>query len=208
VSEEPSAAVPAEENPLIGRLRGAVEPLLDRSADAVVILSPDAVVTYASPSAGRIFAWERSVVGTSALSLLHPDDGPTLTRSLQDVATDPTGARPVVELRVRAAGRWVWAEASLTSLLDDPQVRGVVCSVRRSLRREDHEAAEVRVAQLTTALQSRILIEQAKGFLAGRHGVAPAVGFEMLRGYARAHHLDIHEVSRQVLAGTLDLGPA
>ena len=73
-----------------------------------------------------------------------------------------------MELRVRRGRDWVWAEAALTNLLDDPTVRGVVCNLRLSLRRTAQEEAETRVAQLETALETRVIIEQAKGFLAGR----------------------------------------
>ena len=58
---------------------------------------------------------------------------------------DP-GAHPPVELRVRRDEGWVWAEAALTNLLDDPTVRGVVCNLRHSLRRAAHEEAETRAA--------------------------------------------------------------
>jgi PAS domain S-box-containing protein len=190
---------------LTASLGSALEPLLERSVDASVVLSSDALVTYASPSARRIFGWEEPIVGTSMMPLLHPEDRPTLTRSMEEVAADSGGARSAIELRVETAGGWVWAEASLTSMLDDAHVRGMVCTLRPSLHRGAHEAAELQVQQLTSALQSRVLIEQAKGFLAGRHGCTVGDGFERMRGYARAHRMKLQEVSRQVLAGSIDL---
>ena len=181
------------------------EPMLERSADAAVVLGSDAVVTYASPSAGRIFGWEDRLVGSSMLPLLHPEDRPMLTRSLREVVADPGAVRPVVEIRVLAAGDWVWAEAALTDMLDDAEVRGVVFSVRPSLRRAAYDAAERQVAQLTEALESRVVIEQAKGFLAGRDGCTAAEGFERLRAHSRSHRVKIREVARRVLAGSLDV---
>ena len=181
------------------------EPLLERSADAAVVLGSDGVVTYASPSAGRIFGWEERVVGSSVLPLLHPEDRAVLTRSLREVVADPGAVRPVVEIRVLAAGDWVWAEAALTDMLDDTQVHGVVFSVRPSLRRAAYDAAQLQVAQLTEALESRVVLEQAKGFLAGRDGCTAAEGFERLRAHSRSYRVKIHEVARQVLAGSLDV---
>jgi AmiR/NasT family two-component response regulator len=99
----------------------------------------------------------------------------------------------------------VWTEAALTNLLDDPDVRGVVCNLRRSLRREAHETSELRVEQLNTALQSRVVIEQAKGFLAALHGIEPDDAFQRLRSYSRNNHLVIREVARRVVARELDL---
>jgi PAS domain S-box-containing protein len=185
----------------IGR---ALRPLLERSTDAALLLRSDAVVSYASPAVRQLFGWEDSIVGTSVVPLLHPDERAALAQFMEQVVAEP-GAHPPLELRLLTEEGWVWAEAALTNLLDDPDVRGVVCNLRRSLRRAAHESAETRVAQLNTALKSRVIIEQAKGFLAARHGVEPDAAFERLRRYSRNHHLVIHEVARQVVARELDL---
>ncbi|MFF4352836.1 ANTAR domain-containing protein [Streptomyces sp. NPDC001530] len=50
--------------------------------------------------------------------------------------------------------------------------------------------------QLQTALNSRVLIEQAKGKLAERQGVDMEQAFTALRGYARAHNRRLAELAR------------
>lgn len=182
----------------------AIRPLLERSTDAALVLRSDAVVTYASPAVRQLFGWADVIVGTSVVPLLHPDERPALAQLMDAVVAQP-GAHPALEVRVLAEEGWVWAEAALTNLLDDPDVRGVVCNLRRSLRRDAHESAELRVEQLNTALQSRVVIEQAKGFLAGRHDIKPDAAFERLRSYARSHHLVVREVARRVVDRELDL---
>jgi PAS domain S-box-containing protein len=182
----------------------ALRPLLERSTDAALVLRSDAVITYASPAVQQLFGWEDSVVGTSVVPLLHPDERPALARFLEEVVAQP-GAHPALELRLLSETGWVWAEAAVTNMLDDPDVRGLVCNLRRSIRREAHETAEMRVEQLNTALRSRVLIEQAKGYLAAKHGITPDEGFNRLRNYSRNRHIVIHEVSRLVVEGELDL---
>ena len=59
------------------------------------------------------------------------------------------------------------------------------------------------IAQLSSALQSRIVIEQAKGMIAGRTGVDLSEAFERLRGYARDHGLRLSDVARAAVEGTL-----
>ena len=58
--------------------------------------------------------------------------------------------------------------------------------------------------QLTYALNSRIVIEQAKGIIAERAGVDLSGAFDRLRGYARNHNLRLTEVARAAVDGTLD----
>ncbi|WP_032917326.1 ANTAR domain-containing protein [Streptomyces rimosus] len=54
--------------------------------------------------------------------------------------------------------------------------------------------------QLHTALHSRILIEQAKGFLAARRRISLTTAFETMRRHARHHHLLLTAVARGVVA--------
>jgi GAF domain-containing protein len=64
--------------------------------------------------------------------------------------------------------------------------------------------AEVVVEQLREALQSRILIEQAKGVTAERLGLDMSEAFARLRGHARHNNLRLTDVATAVIDGTLD----
>ena len=54
--------------------------------------------------------------------------------------------------------------------------------------------------QLRHALESRIVIEQAKGVLAERHVVFPDQAFEAMRRAARSSGRRIHEIAGEVIA--------
>jgi AmiR/NasT family two-component response regulator len=54
--------------------------------------------------------------------------------------------------------------------------------------------------QLREALESRIVIEQAKGVLAERYFLVPDQAFEAMRRAARSSGRRIHEVAREVVA--------
>jgi GAF domain-containing protein len=69
----------------------------------------------------------------------------------------------------------------------------------RALRRQQTLAA-----QLQHALNSRVIIEQAKGVLAERLGISTAVAFSALRGYARSHNTRVSDLALSVVEGKFD----
>jgi transcriptional regulator with GAF, ATPase, and Fis domain len=58
--------------------------------------------------------------------------------------------------------------------------------------------------QLVEALDTRVVIEQAKGVLAERRNIDVADAFTRLRTYARNNNLRLSDVAREVVAGLLD----
>ena len=68
----------------------------------------------------------------------------------------------------------------------------------RSLHQHD-----VLVDQLQTALDSRVIIEQAKGVIAERHGIDPGAAFALLRGYARNHGQRLTELATTVINSSI-----
>jgi GAF domain-containing protein len=70
-------------------------------------------------------------------------------------------------------------------------------------RRSAHRSTMV-AEQLQHALNSRIVIEQAKGVLAERNSVSMDTAFATLRRYARNHNLKLTDVALNVVRGELD----
>jgi len=59
--------------------------------------------------------------------------------------------------------------------------------------------------QLSNALNSRIIIEQAKGVIAHTHDTSVDHAFDLLRGYARSNRLGLSEVAAQVVARAITI---
>ena len=66
----------------------------------------------------------------------------------------------------------------------------------------DTELAELRarVGQLQTALDTRVVVEQAKGVLAERFQLAISDAFLLLRYAARSSRRNIHELAHEVVS--------
>lgn len=65
--------------------------------------------------------------------------------------------------------------------------------------------AEVLTEQLQAALNSRVIIEQAKGVLAQTFGITVDEGFERLRTYSRHNGAQLSEVARMLVTNPSDL---
>jgi transcriptional regulator with GAF, ATPase, and Fis domain len=68
---------------------------------------------------------------------------------------------------------------------------------QQSLRQQ-----EILVDQMQIALDSRVIIEQAKGVLAERRGIDPSAAFTLLRSYARNHGRRLTELAVSVVDGS------
>ncbi|MEV6268817.1 GAF and ANTAR domain-containing protein [Kribbella sp. NPDC051936] len=96
------------------------------------------------------------------------------------------------------AGRLTADTIVLGQALADAATIGIVH--QRALARQ-----EIITEQLQTALTSRILIEQAKGFLSHRLSVGVDEAFDVLRTYARSTNRRLTEVAADVVEGRISL---
>jgi hypothetical protein len=78
------------------------------------------------------------------------------------------------------------------------EVAAVAISQQRELRRSTQTAE-----QLRHALDSRVLIEQAKGAAAARLGITPEAAFELLRAFARRNNRPLAGVAAEAIGGEL-----
>jgi transcriptional regulator with GAF, ATPase, and Fis domain len=97
------------------------------------------------------------------------------------------------------AGPMAAEELALGQALAD--VATVAILQERAIRR-----AEVLNEQLQAALNSRVIIEQAKGVLSQHGRLDMNQAFDLLRRYARFHNRRLAEVARELADRTLDPG--
>ncbi len=106
---------------------------------------------------------------------------------------EPVGA---LNLFRHAPGPLLPADLALGQALADVATIGILSE--RAVNR-----GEVLNEQLQNALNSRVIIEQAKGVLAERGGIGMDAAFDRLRSYSRNHNLKLSDVGRQVVTAGL-----
>jgi GAF domain-containing protein len=88
-----------------------------------------------------------------------------------------------------------WTDTDIATIVAFAVVLGrLLASTVEARRRGDL------VTQLQTALESRVLVEQAKGVLMEREGLSAQAAFERLRRRARARSSKLDDLAREVIA--------
>lgn len=103
-----------------------------------------------------------------------------------------------LNLYVRGAREWPEQDLHAAVVMSD---MATVYLINASYHRRQVELNE----QLQHALESRLVIEQAKGMLAARHEIGPEQAFERIRSHARSRNAAVRKVAEAVVSLGLDL---
>ncbi|WP_051807220.1 putative bifunctional diguanylate cyclase/phosphodiesterase [Actinoplanes subtropicus] len=137
--------------------------LVQHSSDVVTVVSPEADVLYQSESVQRVFGYPAHLLtGRRLTKMLDPESGIRLAQALRQVAGRPY-ATIVLELPVRHRdGRIRQAEITITNLLSDPSVAGLVLNARDISERKELEEQLVHEAyhDALTQLANRALFRE------------------------------------------------
>jgi diguanylate cyclase (GGDEF)-like protein/PAS domain S-box-containing protein len=114
--------------------------LVQHSSDVVTVVDVEGIVLYQSESITRVFGYPvATVAGHPLATLLDAEAAGRLCGALRQVALRPYGSL-VLELAVRHRdGHLCQVEMTMTNLLEDPSVSGVVLNTRDVSERKELE---------------------------------------------------------------------
>jgi diguanylate cyclase (GGDEF)-like protein/PAS domain S-box-containing protein len=114
--------------------------LVDNASDFFGICASDGTMIYASPSVERILGvGVDEVLGSAQTETHHPDDLPRVKAAFLQARSQ---GRATVEFRFRHRdGSWRWLDLTVTDLLADPDVEGLVLTGRDTTERRLAEEA-------------------------------------------------------------------
>lgn len=125
-----------EENANLRRLEETIhannrffEALLRSGHEGIILLNPSLVIVRLIHS--TLGYSEKDVLGHPVLAFIHPDDVSRFEESCAHLISGHTKTE-VVQTRALGPGHeWIWVEAALTDLLDDPHVQAIVLNFRK-----------------------------------------------------------------------------
>jgi len=106
--------------------------LVENGADAIAILDADGYPSYVSPSISNVLGYSESeAMKLNLFELIHPNDRNTVRSTLNQVMESPGVPIGGSTSRTRHKdGSWRWLDATITNLLADPDIRGIVDNFR------------------------------------------------------------------------------
>jgi len=102
--------------------------LIEHAVDAVVILNTEGKPIYASPSIKKVLGYtQQETLDLSLYTVVHPDDRQLITERMAECLTKPGVSLPLIQCRCKHKnGNWVWYEGTITNMLHDPAINGIV----------------------------------------------------------------------------------
>lgn len=128
ISQNVTARRQAEEDLLLSERR--FKSLVQDGSDLIAILDTDANYKYVSPTSESILGIPaEQFIGTNAFDYIHEDDKERLIKLLNELPNDERINIPPYRFR-DAEGNWRWIETTLTNMIEDPAVSGMVANSR------------------------------------------------------------------------------
>ena len=114
--------------------------LVQNASDVILIVGPDGLISYASPSAEKVVGMPAAeLVGSNGLRDIHPDDVEK-TRRFYTMMLQSPGAIRSTDYRLRdRGGRWRHVEIVGNNLISDSSIHGVVINLRDITERKQAE---------------------------------------------------------------------
>ncbi len=150
------------------------EALVQHSSEAVTVVDLDATVTYQSESVERVFGRDtQELLGTPLTTIFDATSARRLSDGLQQAAREPYGIRVLELTFVKSSQEPTQVEMTITNLLENPSVRGLVLNTRDVTERRRLEGQLVHEAfhDSLTGLANRALFkDRVEHALTGRRG--------------------------------------
>jgi PAS domain S-box-containing protein len=110
--------------------------LVEHSADVIAVTDLSAKILYCSPSVKKALGYSvKEFRRMNGLALIHPEESEKIQNFFNEVLHSPGKSKFIVHKYLHKNGQYVWVESTITNLLNDPSVKGIVSNFRNVTER-------------------------------------------------------------------------
>jgi len=114
--------------------------LIENAYEGIVVYDSEAKIKYASPSVKNFGGYqEDELLGMNGISFIHPDEHELTLSNFQSVREKPNNSVTFRQRLKLKNGEFKWCETTLTNLLHDKEVQGIVSNFRDISKRKKAE---------------------------------------------------------------------
>ncbi|UII34094.1 PAS domain S-box protein [Fulvivirga ulvae] len=131
--------------------------LIENAYEGIVLYNSEGYIIYASPSVQNIAGYsENDVCNRKGTDFIHPDDILISQDAFKSILSQP-GQSLNYRFRLRHAdGHYLWSDATLTNLLDKPEVSGIISNFRDITKQKLAEDKARETSQLLEGINQNI----------------------------------------------------
>lgn len=116
--------------------------LVENGFDGISLQDAEGRITYVSPAYERVLGFlPEEVLGQQPIARVHPDDVDEALKAREEVGRTPGASRSLQFRTLHKDGAWRWLEVTMTNLLEQPDVAGIVVNFRDITERQASEKA-------------------------------------------------------------------
>jgi PAS domain S-box-containing protein len=132
--------------------------LIENAYDGIVLYDQDGIIQYASPS---IKNWggftPHDLVGRRGTDFVFEEDVPAASQAFYNVLQQPGKSITLTQRFLNKTGQARWSEYTLTNLLHNPHVRGVVSNFHDIHERKLAEDAALNASKLLNTISENVV---------------------------------------------------
>lgn len=133
-----SARIEAEER--LANREKHFRSLIENSLDVITVLDESLIMIYRSPSALKVTGLtDEQTIGRDGRYFIHPEDLGAVEILVKELLSMPGKSLNLLFRNKCSDGRYIWVEGSATNLLQEDNIRGIVCNLRDVTERINNE---------------------------------------------------------------------